>query len=380
MKPNKYRSWFEIDLDAIIENYHAAKNSMPVGTDIAVVVKDNAYGLGAVPIAKALKGEGCGMFCVATMEEAVELRENGITERILSLSPLPLQPEMVAAAVEQNIETLVISAEHAEQVSTLAAAHGGKAMVHIKLDIGLSRLGIVIDHRFEETKQEIKQIFSFPGLEIKALMSHCTSGMGPEGHALNRQELERFRLMTEALEQDGYRFEKHCLASNSYMNHSEYSFDYVRLGQVLYGTLPGEDIPFPIKPVVSLYSRILQVKELEPNTPVSYGPEAYTKRKSRIATVGLGFADGLRRSVIRKGCMLYQGRKVSYIGKVCSDYATLDVTDLPDCTPGECMVVFGYSGEAFQGVEAYAEAYPGSAAEVMASFTERLPRFYLKTK
>lgn len=375
MEPNKLRAWMEIDLDAVASNYHEVCGLLPEGTELINVVKADAYGLGAVPIAACMQQEGCRFFAVATLEEAVELRKSGITGRIMTLGPIPT--EQLREAVDNQIESTAVSVEYAEAMSAEAVSADLCMPVHIKLDLGLSRFGIVLDRRFEEALADVRRIFALPGLEVKALMGHITCAAGKAGDEFNRTQIGRYEAVTGALQAEGYSFKRHLLASNGYMNYPEYPYDAVRIGQLLYGSLPGETIPFELKPVVSLYTRVLQVKTVEAGTAVSYGPVAHTLRKTRIATVGIGFADGLRRSIINGGYMLFNGKKVPFLGKVCSDYSTLDITDVPECGEGDTLVLLGRSGDAFTDVGDYAAIYPASTSELTASFTPRLPRFYL---
>ena len=375
MIPNKCRTWLEIDLDSIVYNYLESTKLLKSGCQIISVLKADAYGLGAVPIARALWDAGCNYFAVAYLDEAIELREKGILSRLLTFTPIP--ETLSGIALCNHIESPVVSFEQAKRLSD-SLPNGARLNVHIKLDLGLSRIGIPVKDRWDEAMEEILKIFSLPRLQVVALMGHITGSRGPGGDVLNRSQLKLYDDMSAALEEKGLRFEKHCLSSQPFLKYPAYAHDFVRLGALLYGSMPGFVIPFKLKPSVGLYSKVIQVKSVPPGTPVSYGPEYHTLRQTTIATIGLGFSDGIRRSVVNGGAVLLRGRKVPFIGVLCSDYAMLDVTDVPHVAQGDTVTIFGCSGDLIQGIEDYAAIYPASVSETTSQFSKRLPRFYLR--
>ena len=310
------------------------------------------------------------------MDEAIELRENGIQSRLLTFAPIP--EELSGIALSNHIESPVVSYAQAKRLSN-SLPYGSKLKVHIKLDVGLSRIGIPVRNRFAEAKAEAMRIFSLPRLEVIALMGHITGSSGPAGDALNRAQLKLYTHMATELENEGLQFEKHCLSNQPFLKYPEYAFDFVRLGALLYGSMPGFVVPFALTPVIGLYSKILQVKSIPEGTPVSYGPLYHTLRETTIATIGVGFSDGIRRSVVNKGSVLLHGKKVPFAGMLCSDYAMLDVTDVPNVVEGDIVTIFGRSGDLFQGIEDYAAIYPASVSETTAQLSKRLPRFYFSS-
>ena len=373
--PDKSRAWMEIDLDAVAWNYRETVKAVGPAVGVMAVVKDESYGLGAVPIARRLAGEGCELFCVADLREALELREAGITGRILMLLPVPMA--YLETAADYRIEFLVLSADQAEAYDNAAAALGKTATAHIKLDIGLGRLGMVVKDREQDVLEEIRRIAGLKHLQAVALLGHTTQSALIGGDALNREQLERFIRIAEQVEAEGFHFERHCLGSAPFADYPEYACDYIRVGALLYGGLPGTKFPFRPRPALRMYARVIQVKTLPEGTPISYGPIFHTLRETRVATVALGFSDGLRRSISGGGCMLLHGRRAPYIGKVTSDFSMLDVTDIPNVREGDIATVFGTDGDLSQTIEDYAALYPASVAETSASFTGRVPRFYV---
>lgn len=372
--PNQYRTWMEINLDAIVHNFLEAKKHMPPGCAPMAIVKSNSYGLGAAPIAQALEKAGCSYFGVTLLEEAAELRDHGIGSRILALAPVP--DALAAQAIELNVESPVFGYEQAHRLSDLALSLGKKMTVQIKLDVGMNRIGIPLSGRFEAAKHETEAILHLPGLHVTGVFCHITCSDAIGGDALNRSQLELFDQMVRAVEADGFHLEKHCLSSKPFLRYPAYSYDYVRLGALLYGCMSDAGAPFTLQPAVGMYARILQLKTVEAGQPVSYGPLFHTLRQTRIATVGVGFSDGIRRSIIHGGGVLLHGKRAPYIGMLCSDYAMVDVTDIPDVHEGDIAVIFGKSGALTQSVADYAAIYPASVSETTASITSRIPRFY----
>lgn len=372
--PNRYRAWMEVDLDAIVHNYHEAAKLLKPGQEIAAVVKADAYGLGAVQIAKALSDAGCAHFCVATFDEAMELREHGISARLMTLAPIPA--EELSTAIQNRMEFPITGFRQAELFSKLAAGQSVHPTVHIKIDVGLSRIGIVAEHHPQSAIDEILRIFSLPNLHIAGLMSHITCSSSIGGDEFNRNQLRLYTQIADAVSRKGYIFERHCLSSSPFLQYLDDSYDFVRLGALLYGSLPGVKVPFPLRPSVGLYTRIIQIKRVPAGTPVSYGPEFHTLRNTVIATIGIGFSDGIRRSIVNGGKVLVRGKKASYIGKLCSDFAMIDITDVPDAKEGDIVTIFGTDGNLTQGVEDYAALYPASVSETTAVLTKRIPRFY----
>lgn len=372
LKPNKSRAWLETDLRAVVHNYKGACAMAPEGCEVMSIVKANAYGLGAVPVAKALQEAGCTSFGVACIEEAEELRLAGITGKLLVLATVPL--EFADYVVREDIEFPVMGLEQARRCSDWAVENHQTLKLHLKVDIGLGRLGLVLKDRMEEAVEEAVQIFALPGIAMQGVMSMC---IGSAVEADNLEQLDRFTDFCGRLKAKGLSFARHCLTTIPFVEYPAYSFEGVRLGALLYGSVPEVKVPFDLQPVVNLYTRVLQVKTLPPGSPIGYGPLFYTERETRVATIKIGFGDGLRRSVINGGCVLIHGKRVPFIGKLSCDSCTVDVTGIPDVKEGDLVTIFGRDGDEEQGIDVYAEIYPASVSEVTTELSPRLSRFYI---
>jgi len=368
------RAWIEINLDIIRENYRKALAKLDGKTKIMAVLKANAYGLGARPIGKVLEEEGCPLFSLVLLEEAMGLREYGLKTPILLLGPInPIHTEI---CIDNNIAISFINYEQAIAVSEAALACGKKIKGHIKLDTGLSRLGIVLNNRPEEAFAEISEIIKLEGIEVTGIYTHLTDGEIPGGEALDLFEIGLFDSMAEKLHSAGYELETHCLATSPAMKYDYSRYSYIRVGALLTGLNLNETKEFDIEQSIELKCSVAQVKELEKGTPVSYGPLFHTLRKTIVAVINLGYADGIRRTIANKGKLIIKGRFAPVIGKTCCDHTIIDVTDIPGVKAGDIVTVFGREEDAFQPVDRFCPLYPASVAEITSEISHRLPRFF----
>lgn len=376
MKYMKDRSWMEISLDAIEENYRRVTHDIGPEKGVIAVLKANAYGLGAVYIARFLESLGCHFFAVASIEEAVELRDGGVRGDILTLGPV--LPEHTAIAIEKDIIANAVSEEHARALSAEAVRLGGKIRCHIKADAGMGRFGIILEGRVEEAARQAAGMAALPGLRAEGLFTHYTGADLPAGEDFNRHQIGLFEQFSRRVEElCGRRFIKHSASSFFASCYPESHNDYVRIASLLLGI----EAPAPrgtvCVPSVQLKSRIYQIKELAAGRPVSYGPISYTLRTTRVAVVPIGYADGLRRTIQHNASLLVNGEFAPIIGKMCMDYLMLDVTDI-EAKEGDEVVVFGRSGDKTQEIYDMARLYGGTVGEVPTVITPRVPRFYTR--
>jgi alanine racemase len=363
----------EVDLGVIERNYLNIEAKLPEGCRIMAVLKANAYGLGAVPIARVLARLDCPIFAVATLEEAMELRENRIDTPILILGPV--DPAHGALSIEQGFQVPFVDCEQAKNLSDAASALGKKLEGHIKIDTGLSRWGLVIKNRFDQCVCEIGKIMSLPGLSVSGVFTHTTN-FPADQLELEREELELFARAVSKLRTMNPSLKFHCLSSATLLDFPEYSYDFARIGALYAGMHPEYSSRFGVSQAVALKARVVQTKWLAGGTPVSYGAAFVTPRPTRVALTSIGYADGLRRSISNRGAMIVRGKKSPIIGKICCDTTILDVTDIPEAKEGDVVTIFGQDQGQEQYVYHYADLYPASISEVTATLTSRVPRFY----
>lgn len=372
MEYQKDRAWFEIDLGCIRQNFLNIRSCLPSGTDIIAVIKADAYGLGALPIARAIEDATPSLLAVTTIEEAMFLRENGIKTPVMLMGPMPLAH--LEKAIDNDIHMYLVSAQYARQVSKAATDIGKVARGHLVVDVGLGRFGIPVQNSVRATIDEIKDAMALPALKVDAIAAHLTGSAMLGGRALDCHQGELFKSLVITLKQLNHDLRFHLLSTTPFLHMPEYCFDYIRIGSLFLGLISVPDLN--ILPAVTLKTVICQTRQFERGVFISYGPDFTTLRPTKTAIVPIGYADGLRRSLSNRGYMLIRGQMVPIIGKICCDFTILDVTDLPDADVGDVVTIFGRDGTACQSVSTYAALYPASEPEVTSNFSQRIPRFY----
>lgn len=338
------------------------------------VVKADAYGHGAIQVARALAGEGVSFFAVATLTEAIELRGAGISERILVFAPP--NPDELRTFEEYELDVSVTSAPVAELVMR-SASDGRSHRIHAKVDTGMHRLGLGVD----EAAMQINQLLDTANLEVAAVWTHLATASDPED-AFSLEQIQAFETVLQEL--DARPGCVHVASSAAIFSlPSSLSFDYsvmVRPGIALYGLLENvHDIArFDLKPVMTLRSRVVHIQDLEPGATVSYGRAWTAVRKTRIATVGAGYADGYRRSLSNKGRVAIQDRSVPVVGRVCMDLLMVDVGPQDggnsDVGVGDEVILFGERGPSAAEVALWIDSLPH---EICVSVSNRVPRTYV---
>lgn len=372
MEYQKDRAWLEVDLGRIRQNFLNIRRCLPDGTDIIAVIKADAYGLGAVPIAKALEGLSPPLLAVATIEEAMSLRENGVRAPIMLMGPMPAA--YLELAADNDIHMYLVSAQYAKQVSKQASAMGKTVKGHLVVDVGLGRFGIPIKDGIQSVIEEIQSILMLPSLHIVAMAAHLTGSAMVGGQALDHYQGELFKSLALFLKQAGHHIQFHLLSTTPFLHMPEYCFDYIRAGSLFLGLVSVPELD--ILPAVALKTVICQTNRLERGAFISYGPDFTTLRPTKTAIVPIGYADGLRRNLSNRGHMLIRGKKAPIIGKICCDFTILDVTDCPEADVGDIVTIFGRDGAESQSVGTYAALSSASEPEVTSILGSRIPRFY----
>ncbi len=344
MTPFLKRTWAEIQLSAITHNYHTVRARLADGCRVMAVVKADAYGHGDVQTATVLQQAGADWFGVSNLEEAIRLRQGGITRPLLILSYTP--PEEAARLAEFSITQSVISGEYAVLLNDAAAAAGVTVNVHIKVDTGMSRVGFFYhdEERDRTVIDEIARSCALPHLSAEGIFTHFASADEADGETVTRRQFALFGDAVAQLEARGVTFAlKHCCNSAATLRFPEMHLDMVRPGIVLYGLAPS---PFlhgaaPLVPAVTLKTVVSQVKDLPGGTAISYGRTHTTTGETRTATVPIGYADGYPRNLSSTAQMLINGHRAPLVGRICMDQCVLDVTGIPNVAEGLPVTVFG---------------------------------------
>lgn len=369
------RTWAEINLSNLEHNYRALRGMLPRGCRFLGVVKANAYGHGAIEVARKLEQLGAEYLAVACLDEGIQLRQAGINAPILILGPTPssFSQELIGYHFTQTVPDY----EYACALSEAVSAQNGTLNIHVKVDTGMSRLGFLCDERYMgEAVEQIVQTCALPGLSAEGIFTHFANADGDEEYSMC--QLTRFFEVLDKLECRGIKFEiRHCAASAAVLNYPCAYLDMVRPGIALYGHYPDpscQDLDGPgLMPVMTLKTRVMSVRRLEEGTCISYGCTHTLQRDSKVAVLPLGYADGLERLLSNRGDVLIQGRRVPILGRVCMDMCMVDVTDLENVNVGDEVVVFGPELP----LEEKADAVGTIQYELLCGVSPRVPRVYV---
>lgn len=372
MEPNKHRTWAEIDLGAIEHNYRVicAQAKSPV----LCVVKADAYGHGAVPVAARLQTMGAPYFAVATVPEAVELREGGITKPILILGYVD-EADMDTVAL-YHITAPVYDRETALLLSAAAVRTGQEITVHFKLDTGMTRLGFPSWEQ-EQTVQDILACAALPGLRPEGIFTHFAVADVPQGREYTALQYQRFAGVCDRLAQCGLDLPlRHCANSGGIQFYADMHCTMTRAGIILYGYRPDASVPpvLDLRPAMTVKARVVQVRDIPAHTTVSYGRTYETEAPTHMAVVSIGYADGYLRTGSGRAHMLLGGQRVPVIGRICMDMCMVQLPDGVDVHRGDEMTVFGPAGWT---AEDAAEAAGTISYEVVCAVSRRVPRFYI---
>lgn len=386
LPPLPRTAWLEIDLDRLRANLAVFRAAVPAGVRIEPVLKADAYGHGAVPVGLALEAAGADGFSVAAFDEAVELRTGGLRAPLLCLFAIP--PAVVAAAMRLDI---AVSASGEEALDAMIAAAGAawsgaigprprRALrVHLDVETGLGRAGLEADR----LAAAVGRLRAAPGVRLAGIWSHLQQA---DDRPRTDRQAERFDAAIGGLTEGWRAVPRHLAASAGLLGRAVPAYDAVRIGLATYGIVP-DDLPSEaadgppatdLRPVLSLHARPVRVADLPAGTGISYGPSFTTARSSRIATLPLGYGDGLPRVLSNRAQALVRGGRVPLVGNVAMDAVMVDVTDVPGppVTLDDEFVLLGSQGDASIPVEEMARLRTTNTWETVTAMSRRLPRVY----
>ena len=366
-----------IDLDAIEYNIEKMKENLPEDTKLIVVAKADCYGHGALQTTSLLSlKEYVWGFAVATLDEAIVLRRGGITKPILVLGCI--FPEQWVDALENNIRITVYAEELTKVLSDLAVKIGRKAYVHVKLDTGMGRIGFTPG---KEGADKIEEISKLPNIVMEGLYTHFSKAdEGDKSYTM--KQMEAYTWMKEELAGRGITFSYyHCCNSAGIIDLKGAGQNLSRAGISTYGMYPSEEVHkenVDLKPALELISHVAFVKWVDEGKMISYGGTYVTKRRTKIATIPVGYGDGYPRSLSNKGYMLIHGKKAPIIGRVCMDQCMVDVTEIEDVKFGDEVVLVGRDGDEYLSVETLSRLSDRFNYEFVCLMGKRIPREYIR--
>ena len=369
------RTWVEINLDALGCNFDAVREALPENTKILAVVKANAYGHGAIGVAKFLEDKA-DYLAVAATDEALEIRKNGVNCPILILGHIPYGD--YDNIVKYKITPTISDFYEAELLSNAAVKAGVTAPLHIAVDTGMNRIGFKCD---ENSVEEIKKIKELPNIEIEGVFSHLAAADMLD-KAYTKMQAEKFDGFVNALSEEGVNAPIKHLYNSAGIADLEKKYDMVRQGIILYGLRPSDEVEFNNivvpQPVMSMKTRVVQVKTLPAGECISYGCTYTTEKETRVATLCAGYADGVTRVLSNNGEVLIRGKRAKIIGRVCMDQFMVDVTDIPDVEAGDTATIFGTDGKETISVDEIAKKANTINYEIICNINSRVTRVYMK--
>ena len=368
------RSWAEISLPNIRHNYEAIRAALPQGCRFLGVVKADAYGHGAVPVSRTLQEAGADYLAVSCLDEALELREGGISMPILILGHTP--PEYTETLIDRQITQTVSALAKAREYSEAAGRLGKTLKIHVKLDTGMSRLGyLCAGDYFDRGVENVVKTVALPHLEAEGIYTHFAVSDEP-GEDCEAYTREQFRLFTGVIDavrdRCGYVFPiRHCANTGAVLSYPEMALDMVRPGLLLYGY--GDTAgKLELRPCMRLVTTVSTIKHYESGTSVSYGRRFVTQRRTRMGVLAIGYADGLPRLISNKCSFAAPGGFAPQRGSICMDMCMVDLTDLPETEVGSEVELFGPVNDIYQLSEA-AQTIP---YELLCAVSKRVPRVY----
>jgi alanine racemase len=373
-KPN----WVEIDLDAIAYNCRQVKKWIGEKTELMAVVKGNAYGHGAVMVSKTALENGATRLAVARVDEGIQLRKAGVEAPILVLGYVPV--DEMEEVVRWRITPPIIHWHTAQAVSELSSSQGVVTPVHVKVETGLGRFGLLPD----EVMDFVKRLITLPSIRLEGLYTHfaVADEQSEDSKAYTRKQFETYMKVVGDLEEAGISIPiRHVCNSPATLDFPEAHLDMVRPGTAIYGHYYPDQVPpysVHLRPAISLKTRVGRIRTLPAGSSIGYGRTYITTRPTTVALLPIGFGDGYSRRLSNKGLVLIRGKRAPIVGRVCMDQAIVDVSAIPDVQLDDEVVLFGrQNGEEITTYEV-GSLMDSNFAVVITAIAARVPRVYLK--
>jgi alanine racemase len=365
-------TWVEVDLDRFAANLRAVR-AVAEGRDLLLVVKADAYGHGAVQMAEAAEREGVAFFGVATLHEGIQLRQAGCRLPIVVLSPL--LPSEIEESVAHGLDPTVCDLDFARALSAAAVRAGVPARCHVEIDTGMGRIGV----SESEAEAFLAELVAMPSIRLASLYTHFPDA-DADDPSFSRDQTRRFLALVGRLAERGIRPARlHAANSAGTLNLPDARLDWVRVGLLAYGHVPPHArTPIELQPVMSLKSRLVQVRDLPAGASISYGRTCVTTRPTRVGVVAVGYGHGYSWLLSNRGHMLVGGRRVPILGRVTMDLTMVDVTEVPAAAVGDEVVLFGDQGGVALPLEEVATGSETLPYEIMCTIGKRVTRIYVR--
>lgn len=366
-----------IDLDAVLYNMEQMKNRIGGDAQLIAVVKTDGYGHGAVPIARMLEDVPYVWgYAVACLEEAVQLKENGMKKPVLVLGCV--FPDQYEEMIRYDIRPAVYTEEMAKAMSEEAARQGKDVFFHIKVDTGMGRIGFPVN---EESADTIRRVSGLPNVQLEGMFTHFAKADETD-KTYTYEQHRKFLWMKEQMEKRGVAIRYYdCDNSAGIIDFPDMKHDLARAGISMYGMYPSEEVDqdaVRLKPALTLTSHVTFVKDVEPGTAISYGGTFVAEKKMKVATIPVGYGDGYPRSLSNKGFVLIHGKRAKILGRVCMDQFMADVTEIPETKFMDPVVLIGADGDEQITVEELADLSGRFNYEFVCCLGKRIPRVHVR--
>lgn len=367
--------WAEVDLDKLSYNIQQIRCKSK-SKEIIGVVKADAYGHGAVEVSQILLENGVTRLAVAVINEAIELRNNGIQCPIMILG---ITPETLAEdLIRYSIEPTVSSYEYAYKLSKVAQSKDKTIKIHVAIDTGMGRIGFLPN---EEAVEDVYKISNLPNIEIEGLFSHFSTA-DEINKEYSHMQFERYNLFYSKLVERNVKINMRDIANSAAIMELPHThYDATRPGIILYGYYPSNEVNrslLSIKPVLTWKANIVHIKTLEKDQYIGYGRKFKTERKSIIATLPVGYADGYTRMISGKAKVIINGKFARVVGNICMDQCMIDITDIEDVKVGDEVILLGSDGNIKFDAEDIASMLGTISYEIICMISKRVPRVYIK--
>lgn len=366
-----------VDLDAIYENVESLKAPLDKSVKFLGVVKGDGYSHGIIPVAKTMHEAGVDYFAVAIAEEGAEMRRAGITEESILVLGLSLK-QSFPLAIEYDLTLTVCEKENILQLQETAKSMGKNIKVHIKIDSGMSRIGVRNEAELSEVLDTISKC---ENIILEGVFTHFATA-DEEDDLPTKNQIEKFEGLLNIINNRGLKLLVHAANSAATLNYKQTHYDMVRPGVCSYGYYPSDYVikNVKLKPAFEWHTKIAYLKLIEKGDSVGYGFNYKAEGKRKIATLPVGYADGYRRDIGNSGYVLIRGQKAPVVGKVCMDQCMVDVTDIKDVSIGDDVVLIGKSGKQQITIETMAGWLNASKYEMLAVISKRVPRVYVSDR
>lgn len=365
-------TYVEIDLSKLVDNYRTIQKCLPPSAHIMPVIKANAYGHGAVPIAKTLAKEDPISFGVATVEEAIELRRGGIHHPLTVLSGV--YRSQLSKLFDYRLTPVLFDRDITEELYRCAKKRGESISVEVKVDTGMGRLGILpceVEPFFKELLKKSRY------LRLQGVLSHL-SDADAEDTTYTEEQITTFEEVLQKVRHLGFKPVPHIVNSAGILARASFSDSTVRPGILLYGYAPSPRLQkgLEVEPILSWKTRVLSIREVPKGFSVSYGCSYVTERRTRLGTLPVGYADGYPRALSNRGEVIVRGKRAPVVGRICMDLTMIDLTDIPAVEPGDEVVLIGKEGSEAVTADEIAEQCHTISYEILCGIGKRVPRYY----